>query len=619
MAVSAIRAVGFVVAACAGVVCAGLLLAATRGPDSASLSAIFSGEPSAASVAEATVRFPIGDEVLMPLYVDMDINFCDEWVGRTVAIAVEYYPVMQSSLKHLWVEGGSLEVRSRASTARVRLYRLRPNQYYNYNVWVNETFSAIIAARGTFRANATGWKRFDQGPYVHVSGGAPSFEMGTFAVYPSYVANDEIKQWFQGLIAVDAEGWVVWKYSLCMIEAWDFLPDNSVVMVARNDGSCTMLTNHDQGVPTLQAKDPTGAIYVANSQLQRVAPDGALASQFIAECSRGPLNFNRLSHECRVDRASANLDVITTMYKADVVPDMEVPLKMGPSETLSEKYDTFANTVLVAWDRSRGELRPLYDLTDFAPVTQAHLFETTAWNTVHMNCAGDSSRTAVEFHHVSSVSVGSDDNYVVASRNLDTIWSLWRDGSGLQWVLSSHDEIGSDFAFERDLDKFYQPHSVLQLENGNLLVIDDGTDRPGCTIERTGACFSRAVMYRLDRDAGAVALVWQFAYPDRVAQKDDFYRTSQVDTWNEVGGSLYRLENGNYLVAFSSVAASDVNPRGAAQIFELDLDGNSTAASYMEVPTPAANVGTQNGYRFVPWRSVAGETSIVPAFVARGA
>ena len=37
----------------------------------------------------------------------------------------------------------------------------------------------------------------------------------------------------------------------------------------------------------------------------------------------------------------------------------------------------------------------------------------------------------------------------------------------------------SDFAFSHDVAKFYQPHSAQQLPNGDLLLLDDGNDRPG--------------------------------------------------------------------------------------------------------------------------------------------
>ena len=58
--------------------------------------------------------------------------------------------------------------------------------------------------------------------------------------------------------------------------------------------------------------------------------------------------------------------------------------------------------------------------------------------------AGDASANAgaeaagwLDYHHVSSVSVSATTgDYIVASRNLDTVWCLKRDGSGALWTLS---------------------------------------------------------------------------------------------------------------------------------------------------------------------------------------
>ena len=46
---------------------------------------------------------------------------------------------------------------------------------------------------------------------------------------------------------------------------------------------------------------------------------------------------------------------------------------------------------------------------------------------------------------------------------------------------------------------------MLQLPNGNLLLIDDGTSRPGCYSDAEAGCFSRVVMYSLDDACGAAA------------------------------------------------------------------------------------------------------------------
>merc|ERR1719198_457657 len=136
----------------------------------------------------------------------------------------------------------------------------------------------------------------------------------------------------------------------------------------------------------------------------------------------------------------------------------------------------------------------------------------------------------LDWVHVSSIAVGTEDNYLVTLRNLNTVVSLRRGGDkALLWVLSSSLSDRSNFEFENDAAKFYQPHAVEQLPNGNILLMDDGNDRPGCknggteglTDENAYAgCFSRAVMYELDwnhNKRGKAKLVWQFEYPVKLA------------------------------------------------------------------------------------------------------
>ena len=120
-------------------------------------------------------------------------------------------------------------------------------------------------------------------------------------------------------------------------------------------------------------------------------------------------------------------------------------------------------------------------------------------------------------------------------------------------------------------------------------------------------------MYKLDHDLGTVEVAWQFSFPDFLTADESNYETfTKLSTWNEVGGSAYKMHNGNYLIAFSSVDPSDENPKGTAMAFEIDVNGNHTASTLMEIPTPIANVGTQNGYRFIPWAAISGESATNP-------
>ena len=234
-----------------------------------------------------------------------------------------------------------------------------------------------------------------------------------------------------------------------------------------------------------------------------------------------------------------------------------------------------------------------------------------AWNSVTGECSGNVSRTGVEYHHVSSISVGSDANYIVASRELSTIWSLAHDGSGVQWTLSS-ELASSDYSFEHARDAFYQPHDVLQLPNGHLLVVDDGLNRRAAPSGH-GQVLLRVVMYALEDAAaddaadaaagrrarprrrwrhgrggddgddsggggdgerrrrhgaattatttaaadGATAtkiarLVWQYEFPLQLA-RSSWSAVMATDIFNSCGGSVYPLANGNHLVAFTAL------------------------------------------------------------------
>ena len=134
----------------------------------------------------------------------------------------------------------------------------------------------------------------------------------------------------------------------------------------------------------------------------------------------------------------------------------------------------------------------------------------------NLGCSGDATIDALDYHHISAVSVGVSGDMLITSRNLNTIWCVDAYGSGeVKWTLSSI-EAKSDFKFGRDLDKFYTPHNTLELGDGKLLLIDDGSSRPGCFSSNSlRGCFSRAAMYTLDQDAGTVSLDWQFEDPYR--------------------------------------------------------------------------------------------------------
>lgn len=153
-------------------------------------------------------------------------------------------------------------------------------------------------------------------------------------------------------------------------------------------------------------------------------------------------------------------------------------------------------------------------------------------------CSGDltndpsSVASWLDYHHVSSVAVGPSGEIIVSFRNLDTIMALDANGTGPTWVLSSafsSDELretmpkhATVFSFERDADRFYSAHSVQQLANGDVMLIDDGNSREGCSSRNNYmGCFSRAIIYSLNFTSSVAKVSWQFEDPTTLEQASD--------------------------------------------------------------------------------------------------
>ena len=226
------------------------------------------------------------------------------------------------------------------------------------------------------------------------------------------------------------------------------------------------------------------------------------------------------------------------------------------------------------WERESNTLETLYDVFDYFDPKNDSGVISSGWTEQSVMCDDDTDDRpdgrrrlegasqgpsqalvgVLDWVHVSSIAVGTEQNYLVSLRNLNTVISLRRGGDkALLWTLSSSLDARSDFEFESDAAKFYQPHSVEQLPNGNIMLMDDGNDRPGCkdggvegltdehayagcfwgpsgmklrpSLLRYAGCFSRAVMYKLEWNAakthGSAKLVWQFEYPVRLATGGD--------------------------------------------------------------------------------------------------
>jgi hypothetical protein len=152
----------------------------------------------------------------------------------------------------------------------------------------------------------------------------------------------------------------------------------------------------------------------------------------------------------------------------------------------------------------------------------------------------------LDFDHPNAIAIAPDGNYIVSWRNLDVITKIDASTGALIWTLASpFATIPSDFTITGDpLNGFSAQHSVRSLDNGNLLIFDNGTQHA------TQA--SRAVEYQLDTGAHTATKVWDFTHAPSI--------------FTSFTGSVQRLTNGNTFIGWTfgkPLTATEVTSSGS--------------------------------------------------------
>jgi len=143
-----------------------------------------------------------------------------------------------------------------------------------------------------------------------------------------------------------------------------------------------------------------------------------------------------------------------------------------------------------------------------------------------------------DWTHGNAIEPGDEDGTLIASlRHQDWVIKWDRETGDLLWRLGPE----GDFEFASSEGEFnYHQHAPIWLENGNLLVYDNGNARP--TIEEGDQYYTRVVEYDIDAsnvdidagDKGTVEQVWEYQNPPE-------YYAPYV-------GDADELPNGNILI-----------------------------------------------------------------------
>lgn len=439
-----------------------------------------------------------------------------------------------------------------AANASIRLLRFTPKKEYNFQV--KDAAGHNIGSKDfyTCTAGKTGVAQYDADkPFVNINGHA-SFEM-------------MVVDHGSDVVGFNADGWIVWHVP-GVNGAWDQLP-----------------AEVNYNIVTLSGRNS-----LFSFGLKEVRSSGKQVAN---------VSISGLSHEARVDRQNSDF-VLSVGSETRSISSLKNPIK---------------GDKIVRWDRKRGTVETLYNLFDFYnPVTDygqcSGRNNTSACRPPHLESydsysQGSFQRQLEDWTHANSVERGTRNNYIMSVRHLSSVISFHADGSGIQWVLSGEGVKPSKapsavvLKYGSDGEQQYLEHCARQLDNGNVIMFDNGDLRQ--------PPFSRFSEYAIDVERGTAKLVWQF-HP----MLDN--ATSGEKMFAFHAGSVQRLRNGNTVGALSC-DNSRVGVNCTHVVFEANSKGSEVARTVVPQPktggfgyrgTALSTLGGEHEVRTTAWQLV---------------
>jgi hypothetical protein len=254
------------------------------------------------------------------------------------------------------------------------------------------------------------------------------------------------------------------------------------------------------------------------------------------------------------------------------------------------RWNPAAGTDEIVWDPFNF-LDPLTERTDAAdsdPGPGANSDSISPYP-----CAG-ASLQAEEWVHGNSLQIAPTGVIVMSSRHLDTVIAISPELDRIAWRIG---RFKSDFTFPNPSDRFYHEHYVRMLDNGNLLLFDNGNGRP--TVE--GGQYTRALELALDWSSMTATKVWEYRHQVGASGGAPVYK------YSDRVGTAQRLANGNTIVWFGA----DIDPTTVKAkspqtytLVEADASPEAVAVAVLDVQIPP---GTGFPYRALPVETLFGE------------
>jgi hypothetical protein len=402
---------------------------------------------------------------------------------------------------------------TKGTTFSLEVVRLRALTEYDFEVLLSTSSNTPVSQyQGTFTTGPLPPGLKDS--HIQVTQGTPTYDL---------LLLDHNCTNFNGIIAIDREGQIVWYYQ------------------------------HDKQVFTLAQENNRNLVFVelgmvVGYAMMEITPDGRTVHSVEDTLQNGEVSApnGRWSHEVLL-RPNNKIWTIGSEIRSVNINGVDT-LQTGG--TIEE------------WDMSKGKVTRLVSLFDLLdPVNDRGIDSNTTGGFFWQGSQNQYAGIAEDWTHANSLDVLPNGDILMSLRHLDQIIDIKPDFSGVDWKLGG---VGSDFTFADPSDQFYHQHYVRMLPSGDILLFDNGNLRP----PDQGGEYSRGLELKLNFSTMQATRVWE-------------YRNTP-DLYSNAVGSVIRLNNGDTLVDFGVDSTND-NP-AIFTVVEADPAGNPVAVTQISAP-----------------------------------
>ena len=241
-----------------------------------------------------------------------------------------------------------------------------------------------------------------------------------------------------------------------------------------------------------------------------------------------------------------DMQEVDTLQSTSGITDYHDMIILDNGNYILQAYDSlFVNmSILVDGGHPNALIKGILRIQEF---NQNHdlLFDWFALD--HLNIQNytnlNLTNNAITWMHGNSIEIDYDNNLILSNRRSSEIIKIDRNTGEVLWILGG--PTNEYEVLDDQLGGFSKQHDVRRLNNGNILLFDNGNEHNPPT--------SRVVEYEINEEEKITRLVWEFINP---------YNEFSVSM-----GSSQRLLNGNTLINWGNTVS-------AARIMEVDYDKN---------------------------------------------